>query len=395
MLSVYFENIEKIIIQQIATSKKKIFVAVAWFTNHVLFEELILAQKRNIEVKILILDDILNRNEFGLNFGLLAINGADIRLANSNEGTMHNKFCIIDEKVITGSYNWTYHANKNHENIVITDEPIVVKNYYNQFDVIFSAAAPIILPYEHLQWTSIKEGDFSELRRNIFREIVAQDDINKDLRKTKLIELNKAYKSGNAEELEFACLLPITRSFKTITEVLISCYHDFAFKLWEENSSGKPLLEVDGYIHLGKWIYLPCEIKKEENGCEFIKGELKTYGTRGDFFAGGINLSIYDKDFVSTIKSFIHGKTKSRNLYHFIPESIICIEKAQMFFYKFSSPMFNNSQPRQHRNNTTRLIYGINVFGIAKDSDGDIIYFYKGWDPHKKGLEIQKKFFTT
>lgn len=396
MLSVYFENIEKIIIQQIATSKKKIFVAVAWFTNHVLFEELILAKKRNIEVKILILDDILNRNEFGLNFGLLAINGADIRLANSNEGTMHNKFCIIDEKVITGSYNWTYHANKNHENIVITDEPIVVKNYYNQFDVIFSAAAPIILPYEHLQWTSIKEGDFSELLRNIFREIVAQDDINKDLRQTKLKKLNKAYLSGNAEELKLASQLPITRNFKTITEVLISRYHDFAFKLWEENSSGKPLAlyNIDGYIHLGKWIYLPLEIENE-NGCEYIKGELKTYGTRGDFFAGGLNLSIFDKDFVATIKHFVDGNTRSLELYQLIPENILCIEKAQLFFYKFPSPMLNNNQPRQYRNNSPRLICGINVFGIAKDSDGEIIKFYEGWDPHKKGLEIQKKLFTT
>lgn len=202
---------------------------------------------------------------------------------------------------------------------------------------------------KHLKWTSIKENDFSELRRNIFREIVAQDDINKDLRQTKLIELNKAYKSGNAEELKLASLLPITRNFKTITEVLTSCYHVFAFKLWEEISSGNPKHEVGGLIRLGKWIYMPFEIEKE-NGCEYIRGQLKTYGTRGDFLAGWLNLSIFDKDFVATIKHFVDGKTKSWDLYQLIPESIICIENAQMFFHKFASPMFNINQPRQYRN---------------------------------------------
>ena len=34
---------------------------------------------------------------------------------------MHNKFCVIDNKVlINGSYNWTYYAeDRNRENILI------------------------------------------------------------------------------------------------------------------------------------------------------------------------------------------------------------------------------------------------------------------------------------
>jgi phosphatidylserine/phosphatidylglycerophosphate/cardiolipin synthase-like enzyme len=87
---------------------------------------------------------------FGLDFGLLAQNGADVRLANQKNGTMHNKFCVIDDKVITGSYNWTYHANLNNENIVVIDESDIVNGFCIQFDNLFNTSIPIDLPYEHL-----------------------------------------------------------------------------------------------------------------------------------------------------------------------------------------------------------------------------------------------------
>ena len=119
----YFEKIEEQITSSISEAKDRVYVAVAWFSNHVIFDELIRALKREVRVKILILDDLLNRNEFGLNFGIIENNGADVRFANSKSRIMHNKFCVIDDKVITGSYNWTYHANKNRENIIIVDEP--------------------------------------------------------------------------------------------------------------------------------------------------------------------------------------------------------------------------------------------------------------------------------
>ena len=157
----YFEDIEKHIMSRLNSSHSSIFVAVAWFTNQLLFDSLMDALKKNIAVKILILDDILNRNEFGLDFGVLSKLGAEVRFAKSDKGTMHNKFCIIDDMVITGSYNWTYHANKNNENILMTDEYSVVSSYKKEFDRLFGDAIPMPQPYERLKWTDVKEGDFS------------------------------------------------------------------------------------------------------------------------------------------------------------------------------------------------------------------------------------------
>ena len=175
--------------------------------------------KQNIEIKVLILDDLLNRNEFGLDFGTLSNQGAEVRFIVPRNGTMHHKFCIVDDKVITGSYNWTYHANQNNENIILTDEPDVVRNYCEEFNRIFNMASPIKLPYEHLKWTDVKEGDFSELRRNIFREVIAHNDIHQELKRTKLIMLDHAYKSGDSEELTNATKLPVEQRLRTITDV--------------------------------------------------------------------------------------------------------------------------------------------------------------------------------
>lgn len=49
---------------------------------------------------------------------------------------MHNKFCILDKKVlINGSYNWTYFAEeKNRENIlIINNEVEVIESFYEEF----------------------------------------------------------------------------------------------------------------------------------------------------------------------------------------------------------------------------------------------------------------------
>lgn len=49
---------------------------------------------------------------------------------------MHNKFCVIDEKiVITGSFNPTYRGNfKNNNNIVVLYSRYIAKNYLDEFN---------------------------------------------------------------------------------------------------------------------------------------------------------------------------------------------------------------------------------------------------------------------
>lgn len=390
MTQVYFENIERVISSIVASSQKSIQIAVAWFTNQRLCDCLVEALKRKVNVNILLLDDILNRNEFGIDFGVLTKYGADVRFANSAKGTMHNKFCIIDDIVITGSYNWTYHANNNDENILLTEEPTVCDVYRQQFDALFKNGTPITLPYEHLKWTDVKEGDFSELRRNIYRDVVAENDENSELKRIKLINLDQAYKSGDAGELVKASSLATEQHFRTITDVLTSRSQDFTLKLWEENVKGR-----QNTYGICKWWYIPYGINKDEYQREYVKGALKINAERDVFFAIGLELKIYDKEYIAAIKKVLGSETLSYTTRKNIPDYMLRINRAKMFYYQFPSPMYNKKQERMWKNYTQRTIAGINLFGIVKEVNDDKVVFYDGWDPQKRGEQIMKEFFVN
>jgi len=392
MTKICFENIEKELSATISIAEKRIFVAVAWFTNSRLLDDLALVLERNVEVKILILDDILNRNEFGLDFGILTKLGAEIRFARSDKGTMHNKFCIIDDLVITGSYNWTYCANNNSENILMTNEDSVVNSYREEFERLFNNSKPITQPYERLKWTDVKEGDFSELRRNIFRDVIAKNDENRELKRIKLINLDHAYKSGDAGEFANASSLPFKGKLKSITDVLTSKSRDYEFKLWEENILGKPYNDVDGYIQLGKWFFVPFEIKEDQYHQTYVEGSLNTYASLDYGLAKGLKLKIHDYEFVNVIRKYWGEKTYDD--YERIPKDILTIENAKLFYFQFPSPMFNKSQPKTWKNTMPRTISSINLLGIVKEVVEDNAVFYEGWDPQKRGEKIMKEFFV-
>lgn len=391
MQKVYFENIESVLSTTIASAEKRIYIAVAWFTNVVLFNKLLETLKQDVEIKVIILNDLLNRNEFGLDFGILSTQGADIRLAASNNGTMHHKFCIVDDKVITGSYNWTYHANKNSENVILTDEPDVVMDYCNEFENLFNTASPIKLPYEHLKWTDVKEGDFSELFHNMLRDVIAKIDENRELKRIKLIHLDRAYRNKKADELHCASSLPIVGHFKTISEVLASGEHEFDFKLWEENRVGKPY-ESMGHSFWGRWYYVPYGIKEDKYHRDYVDGALKYYNSLEFGRYPGLNLHVYDESFIKAMKLFWIDKTE--DLFGQTPKNLLLIEHAKLCFYQFPSPMYNKSQAKEWKNREPRSIPGINLYAIAKEVEGDNVVFYDGWDPQKRGEKIMKEFFV-
>ena len=397
MIHTYFENIENEINSIINSAERRIYVAVAWFTNQLLFDSIVRATERNVEIKLLLLDDILNRNEFGLDFGILVEKGVDVRFANDKSGTMHHKFCIIDDKVITGSYNWTYHANKNDENIVVIDEENIVNKYYEQFNTLFNRYDTITLPYRQLKWTEIKEGDFTEYRRDIYREVNDKDDINKEMKVEKLASLNKAYKSENDEELAKANSLPTEVHLRTITDVLTSHSQEFSLKLWEENlrsEPSEPYNDVDGHRKLCKWYFVPYCFEEDKEHREYLVGKLKTEFCRNDIFVSGYSLKIYDKDFLLAIKRIMGKNSLLSTAYKHIPEYMLRIEHAMMYYYPFSSPMYNSSQPKTWPNNSPRTISAINVFGIVKVIKDDNEVFYEGWDPKKRGEMIMNRFFV-
>ena len=135
MIQAHFLNIRTELLKELNSAEKSLKIAVAWFTNHELFDALLLKCKENISVELILINDSINLRQYGLDFNEFINRGGSLYFGNK-ENLMHHKFCIIDDKVlINGSYNWTYWAeSKNKENITIfKNEENVLQAFNNEF----------------------------------------------------------------------------------------------------------------------------------------------------------------------------------------------------------------------------------------------------------------------
>lgn len=116
-------------------AKSSIRIAVSWFTNELLLQPLILKLQCGVSVELIINDDEINKGgENSLDFSDFISNGGKL-MWNTSKYLMHEKFCIIDDRiVITGSYNWTNKAEFNHEDVTFFyDEPETTLFYNKNF----------------------------------------------------------------------------------------------------------------------------------------------------------------------------------------------------------------------------------------------------------------------
>lgn len=97
-------------------AKESIKIAVAWFTNELLLQPLILKLQNGVSVELILNDDEINRGgDTSLDLSEFLQAGGVLRW-NDSKQLMHEKFCVIDDRiVITGSYNWTNKAELNSE----------------------------------------------------------------------------------------------------------------------------------------------------------------------------------------------------------------------------------------------------------------------------------------
>lgn len=134
---VYFSpngGIRQRIIRAIAESRKSIDAAVYSFTASELAEALYAAKARGVRIRVLV--DRERAEAGGSGIRGLRLNGITVRsLGVPEQSLMHHKFAVFDERlVVTGSYNWTNSAeHANYENLIVLDEPGVVKRFQQEF----------------------------------------------------------------------------------------------------------------------------------------------------------------------------------------------------------------------------------------------------------------------
>ncbi|RFC54053.1 phospholipase D-like domain-containing protein [Brumimicrobium aurantiacum] len=128
-------DVRKIILEHLDNANKKVFVAVAWFTDTILFKKLIELQDRGVSIEL-----VITKHEFNTqsrnNYQQLEENGFFAEIGSDNQ-LMHMKFCIIDyDIVISGSANWSNRAfTVNNEEVTIVSGNLQRTNeFVEEFD---------------------------------------------------------------------------------------------------------------------------------------------------------------------------------------------------------------------------------------------------------------------
>lgn len=136
MIKHYNSRIRNIIQKELFAARHTIKICMAWFTDDLLFQPLLLKLKTGVKVAIISNRDRTNcGNTNSVDFRLFEQCGGALYWNETNR-LLHHKFCIIDGRVvISGSYNWTNKAEFNHEDITVyTDEYTTVARFETMFE---------------------------------------------------------------------------------------------------------------------------------------------------------------------------------------------------------------------------------------------------------------------
>lgn len=144
MIDVYFSprgGGQEAVMRELNSAKKRILFMTFSLTDKTAGD--IIAQKQAQGVQIAgVFDSWLGAGKYSL-FSPLKADGMDVR-KDGNEALLHHKVIIVDDTVITGSYNYSNNAeNSNNENfLIIRNAPAITAAYLQEFDRVRSVSRP-------------------------------------------------------------------------------------------------------------------------------------------------------------------------------------------------------------------------------------------------------------
>ncbi|WP_262891523.1 phospholipase D-like domain-containing protein [Adhaeribacter radiodurans] len=187
---------QDILIGELNQAKKSIKAAIAWFTNEHIFNAIINCLNKGIVVELIIRDDYINNSEASLPW-IKIINANGRIYFSSNSHKLHHKYCIIDDvTIITGSYNWTYLAEKvNQENIVIIKEKNLTDSYLSNFKDLKKSSLLVTdfsqLNKRQIESSPLQEKNFIEEELKLVEENIVENTISIDNQAERLQSLLK------------------------------------------------------------------------------------------------------------------------------------------------------------------------------------------------------------
>ena len=115
------------IIETIARAKKQILVQAYVFTDMSIAKALVAAKRNGVDVKIILDKSEINKQCKLIKF--LRKHNIKVIIVDCSPAIAHNKIIIADEITITSSYNYSFGARRNLENIILINDAGVAKKY--------------------------------------------------------------------------------------------------------------------------------------------------------------------------------------------------------------------------------------------------------------------------
>ena len=131
-------NCDEHVIQAINSANNSIDIAMYSFTLDEIGEAVVKAKQRGVRVRVVVEKQQVSKYS---EYWRMIENNVSV-FNDTNSGFMHDKFAVIDGKIVlTGSYNWTKHATySNNENLIIINSKEVASEYEQEFERIYSEA---------------------------------------------------------------------------------------------------------------------------------------------------------------------------------------------------------------------------------------------------------------
>lgn len=170
------------IIRNIKSANTSIKVAMAYFTDKDIVEEIINSSKKGITVELVLADEEVNKPIIELIIKNLSDTLTLYKKTFVGRGVMHHKFCIVDSKtILKGSYNYTRSASVNNdENLEISNDISII----SEFERIFSDLMNQSEKMENISTNFIQEvpsftsntSDFSIQLQNLISDLIDKFD---------------------------------------------------------------------------------------------------------------------------------------------------------------------------------------------------------------------------
>jgi cardiolipin hydrolase len=138
----HHDDIRDFVIKTLKAANKDLKICMFTISDDPIAETIAGCHKMGIQVRIITDDGKI----FDKGSDIYSLDRMGIKIKiDSFRSLMHHKFVIIDnQKLLTGSYNWTRTgADVNNENVLITTKKSIVQAYKNEFQRLWKEMKPL------------------------------------------------------------------------------------------------------------------------------------------------------------------------------------------------------------------------------------------------------------